>query len=62
VALTSLVCAEQRKGKGLNKIVTSNQKAAERHNKWDKINDRKMEAQLTFRFINDDFSDFHLGM
>lgn len=44
----------------MNKIVTSNQKAAERHNKWDKINDRKMEAQLTFRFIND-FSDSHLG-
>lgn len=61
MALTSLVCAEQRRGKGLNKTVTSNQKAAAQHNKWDKIDDRKMEAQLTIRFINDNFSDSHLG-
>lgn len=60
VALTSLVCAEQRKGKGLNKTVTSNQKAAEQHSKWDKINDRK-NGHTADRIINDNFSDSHLG-
>lgn len=56
-----MVCAEQREGKGLNKTVMSNQKqAAERQNKWDKINDRKNESTAN-RFINDNFSDSHLG-
>lgn len=45
----------------LNKIVTTNQKEAEWHNRWDKMNDR-MEVGLTIRVTKYDFSDSPLGI